>query len=37
MVAMERRRIETAIGFDPPAVLAKFDDILSHVIASSPV
>ena len=31
MVAMERRRVETAVGFDPPAVLAKLHDILSHI------
>jgi hypothetical protein len=30
MVAVERRRVETAVGLDPPAVLAKLDDILSH-------
>ena len=31
MVAVERRRVETAVGFDPPAVLAEFHDIVSHV------
>src|ERR1700680_2703205 len=30
MVAVERRRVETAVGFDRPAVLAKFHHILSH-------
>jgi hypothetical protein len=30
MVAMERRRIEPAIGLDPPAILAKLYDELSH-------
>src|ERR1700694_2597145 len=30
MVAVERRRVETAVGFDRPAGLAEFDDIFSH-------
>ena len=31
MVAVERRRVETPVGLDPPAVLAKFHDILGHI------
>ncbi len=31
MIAMERRRVETAVGFDRPSVLAEFHDIVSHV------
>jgi len=30
MVAVERRRIEPAIGLDPPAILAKFHHIFSQ-------
>src|SRR5690242_452198 len=30
MVAVVRRRVETAIGLDRPPVLAEFDDIFSH-------
>jgi hypothetical protein len=30
MVAMECRRVEPAIGFDWPAILAEFNDIFSH-------
>jgi hypothetical protein len=30
MVAVERRRIEPAIGLDGPAILAEFNDIFSH-------
>jgi hypothetical protein len=30
MVAMERRRIEPAVGFDRPAILAEFHYKLSH-------
>src|SRR6187549_3775348 len=32
MVAVERRRIEPAVGFDRPAVLAQFHHIFRHVI-----
>ena len=32
MVAVKRRRVETAVGFDRPAVLAEFHDIFSHDI-----
>src|ERR1700755_841437 len=32
MVAMKRRRIETAVGFDRPAILAELHDKLSHRI-----
>ena len=31
MVAVERRRIEPAVGFDRPAILAEFHHIFSHV------
>ena len=31
MVAVERRRVEAPVGLDPPAVLAKFHDILGHI------
>jgi hypothetical protein len=31
VIAMERRRVETAVGFDRPSVLAEFHDIVSHV------
>jgi hypothetical protein len=30
VIAMEGGRIETAVGFDPPAVPAKFNDIFSQ-------
>jgi hypothetical protein len=30
MVAVECRRVEATVGFDWPAILAKFNDILSH-------
>src|SRR5580693_7214366 len=30
MVAVERRRVETSVGFDRPAVLAEFLDIFRH-------
>ena len=30
MVAVERRRVEPAVGFDRPAILAEFHHILSH-------
>src|ERR1700716_4700417 len=30
MIAVERRRVETAVGFDRPSVLAEFHDIFSH-------
>ena len=33
MVAVKRRRIETAVGLDRPAILAEFHDILSHDIS----
>ncbi len=36
MVAVKCRRVETAVGFDPPAVLAEFHDIISHV-SSAPL
>jgi hypothetical protein len=32
MVAVKRRGIETAVGFDRPAVLAEFHDIFRHGI-----
>ena len=32
MVAMKRRGIETAVGFDRPAILAELHDKLSHRI-----
>ncbi len=32
MVAMKRRRVEAAVGFDRPAVLAEFHDIFRHGI-----
>jgi hypothetical protein len=35
VVAVERRRVETAIGFDPTSVLAEFHDIFSHVRSGS--
>jgi hypothetical protein len=31
MVAMKSRRVEPAIGLDAPAVLAKFNDIVSQL------
>jgi hypothetical protein len=31
MVAMKSRRIEPAIGLDAPAILAKFNDIVSQL------
>src|SRR5450759_3954899 len=31
MVAVERRRVETAVGFDRPAILAEFHDIFRHL------
>src|SRR5260370_35110838 len=34
MVAVKCRRVEPAVGFNPPAGLAEFHDIISHV--SSP-
>jgi len=34
MVAVKRRRVETTVGFDRPAVLAEFHDIFSHDILS---
>ena len=34
MVAVERRRVETTVGFDRPAVLAEFHDIFSHDVLS---
>jgi hypothetical protein len=30
VIAVVCRRVETAVGLDRPAVLAEFDDILSH-------
>src|ERR1700730_6334340 len=30
VVAVKCRRIETAVGFDRPAILAEFNDIFSH-------
>ena len=30
MIAVKRRRVETAVGLDRPAVLAEFHDIFSH-------
>jgi hypothetical protein len=30
MVAMERRGIQTAVGFDRPAILPKLDDKFGH-------
>ena len=30
MVAVECRRVEPAVGFDRPAILAEFNDIFSH-------
>jgi hypothetical protein len=30
MIAMKRRRIEPAIGFDRPAILAEFHYIFGH-------
>ena len=32
MVAVKRRGVETAVGFDRPAVLAEFHDIFRHGI-----
>src|SRR6267378_5492756 len=32
MIAVKRRCIEAAVRFDRPAVLAEFDDIVSHNI-----
>src|SRR5580698_3826538 len=31
VVAVKRRGVETAVGFDPASVLAEFNDIFSHV------
>ena len=31
MVAVERGRVEAPVGLDPPAILAKFHDIFSHI------
>lgn len=31
VIAMKRRRVETAVRLDPPAVPAKFDDIFSQL------
>jgi hypothetical protein len=36
MVAVKCRRVETSVGFNPPAVLAEFHDIISHV-SSAPL
>jgi hypothetical protein len=33
VIAMEGRRIETAVRFDPPAVPAKFNDIFSQFMS----
>ena len=33
VIAMERRRIEAAVGLDPPAVPAKFNDIFSQFMS----
>jgi hypothetical protein len=30
MIAMERRRVETTVRLDRPAILAEFDDIFRH-------
>src|SRR5665647_3488761 len=35
MVAVKCRRIEAAVGFDRPAVLAEFHDIFSHLRPAS--
>src|SRR5450432_2814282 len=34
MVAVKRRGVEPAVGFDRPPVLAEFDDVFSHVCPS---
>jgi len=34
MVAVKRRRVETTVGFDRPAILAEFHDIVSHDVLS---
>jgi len=34
MVAVKRRRVETTVGFDRPAILAEFHDIFSHDVLS---
>jgi hypothetical protein len=31
MIAVEGCCVETAVGFDPPSVLAEFHDIVSHI------
>src|SRR6266446_10325852 len=34
LAAVKRRRVETTVGFDRPAILAEFHDIFSHDVLS---